>query len=289
MRLLHKEYGRMSRNASPRVSPTASPPGDDDLATGMSRMLRELALPLLQAGITPKRIAEIAANAFVEAACGASTMRNGRVNQSRVAVLTGLSRAEVRRLMRCKPAPSAVQQSRTARVIDGWMSDRRFLNTDGCPRVLKIRGRGNTFLSLVKLFAGDVPYRAVLEELRNLNAVEETDSCVKLTEFRGRGRRRLTRRLETIFPLLIDGIGVAAQEDSAPSSMPMFRVTLDASDSRNLAVIEERADTSAKAWLSGLRESLVQTGKARAGRGSSRRVTVTVLVRKHESTHNSKR
>lgn len=259
------------------------------LAVGMSRLLRELALPLLKAGITPKKIAEIAADAFVEAACGASTMRNGRVNQSRVAVLTGLSRAEVRRLMKSQPASTAGKQSRTARVIDGWTSDRRFLDPTGQPRTLKIRGRGNTFESLVKLFAGDVPHRAVLEELRSLRAVKESNSSVTLTEPRRNDVRRFERRLESIFPVLIDGIGLATDKSAAASSMPFLRLTLEAADSRDLAVIEERADTSAKAWLGGLRESLVKTGAPRRRKGLGERVTVTVLVRRQDATHNSKR
>src|SRR5690348_6014998 len=103
--------------------PTPIECGDARITRALHAMLTELAEPLMRAGITPRLFGDLAAHAFVKAACKASAFRNGRINQSRVAVLTGLSRAEVRNLMRGSRGAKPRFQSRTQRVIDGWLSD----------------------------------------------------------------------------------------------------------------------------------------------------------------------
>jgi hypothetical protein len=124
-----------------------------------------------------------------------------------------------------------------------------------------------------------------------MKVVEESDSYVKLTEPGRRGEgQRLERRLEAVIPLIADSIGVAAEDGNNAAPMQLFRLFLEAADPRALAVIQERADTSARAWLSGLRESLVEKGLSGRKNGrAGRRVTVSVLVRTQDSTRNTKR
>ena len=65
----------------------------------LRELLRELALTLVPRGMTPKVFGEISRHAFVHAAARISRQANGRINHSRVAALTGLSRAEVKRIL----------------------------------------------------------------------------------------------------------------------------------------------------------------------------------------------
>src|ERR1700733_10214897 len=142
----------------------------------VKELLTELAVVLLQAGLTPKHFTELAKKAFVEAAGKLSKFSNGRVNRSRVAVMTGLSRAEVKRLLSGEvvlTGPLPAQQSRGERVISGWTSDHRFLDSRGRPQRLPIAGAKISFATLVRKFGGDVPHRAVLEELRRLGVVRQ--------------------------------------------------------------------------------------------------------------------
>src|SRR5262245_13080442 len=115
----------MSRSR-PQHTLSSKESGDARITRALLDVLAELAEPLMRVGITPRLFGELAAQAFVEAACKASTFRNGRINQSRVAVLTGLTRVEVRKLMRGPRAVVPRFQARTMRVIDGWISDRRY-------------------------------------------------------------------------------------------------------------------------------------------------------------------
>src|SRR5947209_3539605 len=64
------------------------------------QLLQEFAATLLTRGMTPRLFGELTRWAFVRAAAERSRMRNGRVNHSRVAAQTGLSRADVKRLLR---------------------------------------------------------------------------------------------------------------------------------------------------------------------------------------------
>src|SRR6185369_7574146 len=70
-----------------------------DFDDGMRSFLLGLAKLLVLAGVTPKHFSELATRAFVEAACDLSRFRNGKINKSRVDVLTALRRAEVAKLL----------------------------------------------------------------------------------------------------------------------------------------------------------------------------------------------
>src|SRR5262245_33515258 len=112
---------------------------------GMQRLLTELAEALLPLGVTPGQFSEFAKHAFVRAAARTSRFRNGKINQSRVAVVTGLNRADVKRLLRQDRFPHQQHLSRAARVVTGWLSDQRFLDSQGRPRQLPIKGSGASF------------------------------------------------------------------------------------------------------------------------------------------------
>src|SRR5260370_34914504 len=98
-------------------------------ASVLQELLTELAFVLLPRGMTPKRFSELARSAFVQAAADMSKLRKGKVNHSIVAAQTGLSRADVKRVLRSNvfdPARSA--QTPVRRVISSWARHPTFLN-----------------------------------------------------------------------------------------------------------------------------------------------------------------
>jgi len=147
----------------------------------LERHLSQLASALLPRGMTAKLFAELANRAFARVAAEAATFSTGKVNYSRVAARIGLSRSEVRRLL-----TSSWHESRDEndgplqRVIRGWRSDRQFVDARRRPRVLRVSGRRGSFALLVRKHGGDLPHRAVLEELLQLGLVSETDNSVRL-------------------------------------------------------------------------------------------------------------
>jgi len=231
---------------------------------GVTQLLAELAVVLLQAGVTPKHFAELAKRAFVEAAGTISQFGNGKINRSRVAVMTGLSRAEVKRLLSSKmpvTTPVPAQQSRGERVIAGWMSDTLYLDRYGHPRSLPIAGPRISFESLVKKFGGDVPHRAVLEELRRLRLVNQTGSRLELDARRLLPSGRAFASLSSLIPVLVDGIRLAVEAASSDLSTPIHRLTLNARDPTELTVLRDRVSDGIASLLNGLKGSLQRAGK----------------------------
>jgi uncharacterized protein DUF6502 len=249
---------------------------------GVKELLTELAAVLLQTGITPKHFAELAKQAFVEAAGTLSKFSNGKINRSRVAVMTGLSRAEVKRLLSGHPSMTASipsQQSRGERVISGWMSDQRFLDGRGRPQRLPIAGARVSFASLVRKFGGDVPHRAVLEELRRLRVVRQTGTTLELNVRRQLLSSRAAASLSTLIPVLIDGIRLAAIAASSGSDPCIHRLTLTARDLRELALLQNRAVVGITSLLDGLKGSLQRGLRTPETKKHSLTVTVFVMQR----------
>jgi hypothetical protein len=261
--------------------------GDARITRALHAMLAELAEPLMQAGVTPRLFGDLAARAFVKAACRASTLRNGRINQSRVAVLTGLSRAEVRNLMRGPRSAKPRFQSRTQRVIDGWLSDPRYLARAGAPRPLLVNGPAISFAALVRKYAGDVPHNAVLEELRRLKLVKEDRQRVQLLTPVARASRTFGKSLSALLTLLSDGVAVSATP-STSLTKGVHRLTLKAADARESTALYERALTSAASFVRGLDQSL-RSAPARNVKKRGSQVTVSVLVRLKEPDAKTRR
>lgn len=97
-------------------------------------------------------------------------------SNSRISIITGLNRKEVLRLRQMQEPQNidaAQQYNRAARVVGGWVRNSRFHDRDGGPAELPFDNHGNaSFSDLVKEFSGDVPARAVLDELLRVGAVE---------------------------------------------------------------------------------------------------------------------
>ncbi len=267
--------------------PSAVECGDTRVSRALQRLLGELAEPLMQVGITPRLFGDLAARAFVKAACKASTLRNGRINQSRVAVLTGLSRPEVRKLMRGSRRAAPRYQPRTMRVIDGWVSDPRYITRNGAPRELPISGSSGSFAVLVGKYAGDVPHHAVLEELRRLKLVKEERGRIRLVAPVAPTSRTLARSLGLLLAVVSDGFALSAARGSG-SAKGVYRLALRAVDARDSIAMYERALSSAASFVSGLDQSL-RAAPLRSSRRRGNHVTVSVLVRQQETDSKTRR
>jgi hypothetical protein len=138
--------------------------------------LRPLARALLRAGVGYREFEEISKTAFVDIATKDYGLRGRPTNISRVAVMTGLTRKEVRRL-RDKTAKGegavVVRSTPMAVILHRWYTDETYLDDSGLPRTLNFDGPGDTFSTLVKNFGGDIPPGAMRTELRRINAIEE--------------------------------------------------------------------------------------------------------------------
>lgn len=143
----------------------------------VAHLLRPLFRLLLRNGMSFGAFEEIAKKTFVDVALHEFNIPGKRPSISRASILSGLSRKEVQRLM-AEPtladANALERHNRAARVITGWIRDPEFLNANRQPRTLDAQGP-ISFEALVRRHSGDMPTRAVLDELIRVGAVHRRE------------------------------------------------------------------------------------------------------------------
>ena len=131
---------------------------------------------LIKNGVTYREFSDVAKVAFVQIATDEYGIRKRKTNISRTAVLTGLTRKEVKRVRdaladgRDTVLPDV---GRPAQLLSIWIGRREFVDEDGNPRVLDYDGP-NGFRDLCRLGGGDVPPGALLTELKRAGSVSES-------------------------------------------------------------------------------------------------------------------
>jgi len=249
----------------------------------LREFVRELAALLLPRGVTPKLIGDLVRIAFVQAAADRSKLMNGRVNYSRVAAQTGLSRADVKRLLRpdISNSPLAMfAEAPVEKVIRGWCLDRDFVTTDRLPKPLRLDGKAASFKALAKRYGGDIPPRAILEELKSAQAVTIQHGFVRLTlsrQFRKRGDLAF---LEPAMEALLDGLRTVSADRRRKTPTPSIqRILLPAETEVDLTIIRDRCASSARSMLEGLGHSLcARLTRPRKKVGAAYSFTVTVML-----------
>jgi hypothetical protein len=143
------------------------------LDAALMHLLRPLMRLMLRHSVPFSAFEELAKRVYVDVAMNDFALPGKKPSISRAAILTGLTRKDVQRLVTpSDDAGSAPEEryNRAARVLTGWIRDPDFLNGDGQPRPLDIEGDAG-FAALVRRHSGDVPARAVLDELLRVGAV----------------------------------------------------------------------------------------------------------------------
>ena len=150
----------------------------ENLRLALRMMLKPLVKLLIAQGVTHYDFSEAAKDVFVEMALR-HFEQGERVNQSRVAVLTGLTRKEVKRVI-VRAYTSEVHGkgfSRPSKVLLGWHSDPVFVGPYGIPLDLPYDTADGepSFKALVKVYGSDMAPKQMLEVLLASGAVIETD------------------------------------------------------------------------------------------------------------------
>ncbi len=152
----------------------------------MKKVLRPLVRLLLRNGVAYADFSAVARRVFVEVASEDFGLPGRKQSVSRVSVLTGVNRKEVKRLLEEPEEKESAKKenNRAARVVSAWMRDSDFRTKAGKPKVL---GWGDpqaegSFEDLVKRYSGDMTARAILDELLRVGSVsiDENKSKVRL-------------------------------------------------------------------------------------------------------------
>lgn len=162
----------------------------NNVLSALLKALRPIARFLMKSGIGYREFAEISKSAFVDVATADYGLRGRPTNISRVAVMTGLTRKEVKRLREKIAAGNQVDMARVippAEILSRWHSDHDYLDSAGRPLKLDFDGSTPCFAGLVKKYGGDIPPGAMRTELKRVGAVTEDDRgqlTVQVKDFR---------------------------------------------------------------------------------------------------------
>ena len=148
------------------------------LTSAMLQLLRPLCRLLLRHNIPFGVLEELAKHAYVQVAMADFGIPGKKPSMSRASILTGLTRKDVQRLV-TGPEPVRAAPSdgynRAARVLTGWARDPHYQDEFGQPLPLSAQDGEHNFAELVRRHSGDMPVRAVLDELVRVGAVVRRD------------------------------------------------------------------------------------------------------------------
>jgi len=167
---------------SDRPSAAAPPP----LAGPLRRLLRPLVRLLMQSGITFPVLADLLRSLYVEVAMRDLLTDSDARTDSRISLLTGVHRKEIRRQreagLEAEGTPAIVTLN--SQIIARWLGLAAYTDARGRPRVLpriSTARRKPSFEALVRSVTTDVRPRAVLDDLQSQGlVVREPDDRVRL-------------------------------------------------------------------------------------------------------------
>jgi hypothetical protein len=247
----------------------------------VAQLLAQLAALLVPTGVTPKRFNELARREFVRFAASLVTRRNGKTNHAKVAALTGLGRAEIRRLLSAREVTRVPEDSAAApiqRVLVGWISNAEF-QAGSAPLQLPLRGSKRSFAELTRRHGGDATYRAVLDELRRVGLVhlDRARGRVALSRPERSEWHRLVDQLAAITPTLTTTIRHAATAHRAHANVSVTRVSFYPRDEIDRLLVRKNLDPAIASLITGLKASFPRH-LTRRNATSTNEVVMSILL-----------
>ena len=152
--------------------------------------LKPLVRLMLARGITYIQLTEWLKHIFVETAVREFTLPVKAINDSRISVITGVHRKDVKRLREMMLInPILVEPTNVnlgSKIVSTWLSNSLYMQ-DGKPKAIaRLRKDGGdvSFEALAEVVTKDVRARAALDELERVGAVniDENDRVTLITE-----------------------------------------------------------------------------------------------------------
>lgn len=163
----------------------ASPAADAALVSALRRVLAPLARLMLARGMTLPLAVELLKRVFVETAERDFRLEDKAVTDSRISLLTGVHRKDVKRLRGLPRVDAALPHkvSLGAQLVGRWVTQKPWVDRSGRPKRLPrlfSHGGEASFEALVASVSRDIRPRSVLDEWIRLNVVtlNEADEVV---------------------------------------------------------------------------------------------------------------
>jgi hypothetical protein len=211
-------------------------------------------------------------------------------NASRVALVTGIDRGEVTRILTSYPKTEAIttRRHRVNRVLAGWHSDADF-SSAGRPLVLAIKAREykrNSFWTLARRYAPGVYPGLILSELLRVGAVEELEGGrlrvstrqYRAAEYSEESVSEMRARVRDLIQTMLN--------NATEAGWPRICRTVESTDvdPKFLPLIRKMFADRSEATLSGVQEELRSARWKRTDRGRQGvRVGLTVFTYEESS------
>jgi len=159
------------------MEPTAGSRAKSELIKAVRAILRPLVRQLIAHGVTYPAFNRLVKEVYIDVGTRYFALPFKKQTDSRVALVTGITRKEIGQIRRGQ-APPLIESAHldyglASRVVGHWVAETRYQHRGGEPRLLPYEAPPGepSFVSLVNEIGGDIPPRAVLDELIRVGAV----------------------------------------------------------------------------------------------------------------------
>jgi len=261
------------------------PSKEDAIERALAALLDVLASILVPLDVTPARLAQIARASFVKATATNARMRStGRPHLARIAALTGLSRAEVKRVVSANytfgPRESE-SAPRALRVLKAWRSSSGYSRA-GRGLDLPITGPFPSFETLCRDYSGDIPYKVILTELERRKNVRFTKNHTRVAFATASTARNANQRE-------LSNLMFAASMIADLAHNERVLVKRKEKISASVAIQDAYVENAISGRITDLLDNLPQLFVSRkSGRKNTNRLNVYTLVSKSERIRKSR-
>ena len=234
----------------------------------LETLFEPLAKLLVEHGVSSPEAERLLRAVCVREVGKASAIPGKRPNASRVALVTGVDRREVTRILKARHKHGEVNDHRyrVNRVLAGWHSDATY-TSGGRPRLLPVKAtkardyRRSNFWALAKRYAPGVYPGLILSELVRVGAVEELENGRLRVRTREYGAAEFSRERVSELGARVRDLIKTMLNNAAEASWPRICRTAETTniDPKFLPLIRKLFADRGESMLSGVREELASS------------------------------
>ena len=234
------------------------------LTQAISNVLKPIVKLLLRNGIACNAACAMLKTIYVQVAEEDFKIPGKKQSISRISTLTGLTRKEVASALNSPDSDlsSMTQEyNRAARVISGWIRDKDFQTKNGQPKDLDPEQGKFSFKELVKRHSGDIPPRAIADELVRVGAIEIAKSGkLRLKTHAYIPEKDVDRKLHILGSDVADLINTISHNIYESSNYTFYqrKVSYNAIPIESMTKIRDQLNKKAQASLESLDKILVK-------------------------------
>jgi hypothetical protein len=159
------------------------------IRSALAKLLKPIVRLMIKHNVPLGSFLEVLKHVYVVVAKEELTLPGKKLSDSRIAVVTGLPRKDVKnhsQLPEIEDQNIVREHNRAARVLTGWIQDSFFHDSKGKPMDLPLESENEkpSFHNLVLKYSGGVPTRAILDELTRVDAIRNLENGeIRLVSF----------------------------------------------------------------------------------------------------------